>query len=143
MIKLNSIQDLVPVANQLLALASDHSVWCFKGEMGAGKTTLIKALCDQLNVTDPMSSPTFSIVNEYRTTKNDTIYHFDFYRIKSQQEALDIGIEEYFYSGNYCFIEWPELIADLLPERRVEIMINLVEGNKRVINLTTYGETRD
>jgi tRNA threonylcarbamoyladenosine biosynthesis protein TsaE len=130
MIELNSIQDLVPVANQLLALASDQPVWCFKGEMGAGKTTLIKAICDQLNVTDTMKN-------------KETIYHFDFYRIKSPSEALDIGIEEYFYSGNYCFIEWPELVADFLPERRVEIMINLVEGNKRVITLTIYGEKRD
>jgi tRNA threonylcarbamoyladenosine biosynthesis protein TsaE len=143
MIELNSIQDLVPVANQLLALASDQPVWCFKGEMGAGKTTLIKAICDQLNVTDTMSSPTFPIVNEYQTKNKETIYHFDFYRIKSPSEALDIGIEEYFYSGNYCFIEWPELVADFLPERRVEIMINLVEGNKRVITLTIYGEKRD
>jgi tRNA threonylcarbamoyladenosine biosynthesis protein TsaE len=143
MIELSSIQDLVPVANQLLALASDHSIWCFRGEMGAGKTTIIKAICDQLHVQDTMSSPTFSIVNEYMTREKETIYHFDFYRIKSPSEALDIGIEEYFYSGNYCFIEWPELVEDLLPERRVEIMINLVEGNKRVINLTTYGETRD
>lgn len=143
MIELNQIQDLVPVANQLLALASDYKVWCFRGEMGAGKTTLIKAICDQLHVNDSMSSPTFSIVNEYETDKGETIYHFDFYRIKSASEALDIGVEEYFYSGNYCFIEWPEMVEGLLPDRRVEIMINLVDGNKRIINLTTYGETRD
>lgn len=139
MIELDNLQDVVPVANQLLALADDYAVWCFKGEMGAGKTTLIKAICDQLHVTDAMSSPTFSIVNEYQTREGDSIYHFDFYRIQSVDEARDIGAEEYFYSGNYCFIEWPELVEPILPDRRVEIMINLVEGNRRVINLTTYG----
>jgi tRNA threonylcarbamoyladenosine biosynthesis protein TsaE len=143
MIELNNTQDLVPVANQLLALASDVPVWCFRGEMGAGKTTLIKAICDQLHVTDAMSSPTFSIVNEYQTIEGEPIYHFDFYRIKSQDEAREIGVEEYFYSGHYCFIEWPELVADLLPAERVEISINLVKGNSREINLTIYGEKRD
>jgi len=143
MIELNSTQDLVPVANQLLALADDIPVWCFTGEMGAGKTTLIKAICDQLHVQDAMSSPTFSIINEYQTAEGAPIYHFDFYRIKSLDEARDIGVEEYFYSGHYCFIEWPELVADLLPAERVEISINLVEGNSREINLTIYGEKRD
>lgn len=143
MIELNSPTDLVPVANQLLVLASDCPVWCFKGEMGVGKTTLIKAICDQLHVRDTMSSPTFSIVNEYQTTEGEPIYHFDFYRIKSLDEARDIGAEEYFFSGHYCFIEWPEFVADLLPDNRVEISINLVSGNRREINLTIYGETRD
>ena len=140
MIKLNSLTDLVPVSNQLLALASDVPVWCFNGEMGAGKTTLIKAICDQLGVTDSMSSPTFSVVNEYETKNQETIYHFDFYRIKNEQEALDIGADEYFYSDNYCFIEWPEKVGNLLPEHYVEISIKLVDANKREINLIEHGK---
>jgi len=140
MIKLNSLTDLVPVSNQLLALASDVPVWCFYGEMGAGKTTLIKAICDQLGVTDSMSSPTFSVVNEYETKNQETIYHFDFYRIKNEQEALDIGADEYFYSDNYCFIEWPEKVGNLLPEHYVEISIKLVDANKREINLIEHGK---
>lgn len=140
MIQLNSLTDLVPVSNQLLALASDVPVWCFYGEMGAGKTTLIKGICDQLGVTDNMSSPTFSLVNEYETSEHETIYHFDFYRIKNQQEALDIGVDEYFYSDHYCFIEWPERVADLIPSHHVEISFKLVDGNRRVINLVEHGK---
>ena len=140
MIQLNSLTGLVPVSNQLLALASDVPIWCFYGEMGAGKTTLIKAICDQLGVTDSMSSPTFSIVNEYETKSRETIYHFDFFRIRTQQEALDIGIDDYFYSGNYCFVEWPEKVLGLLPEHHVEISIKLVDGNKREINLIEHGK---
>lgn len=139
MIRLDSLTDLVPVSNQLLALGSDVPVWCFRGEMGAGKTTLIKAVCDQLGVEDQMSSPSFSIVNEYMGKDDATIYHFDFYRIEKLQEAKDIGVDEYFYSGDFCFIEWPERIEELLPERRVEISIKLVEDNRREIHLIEYG----
>ncbi len=140
MIELNNLSDLVPVSNQLLALASDKSVWCFRGEMGAGKTTLIKAICDQLGVQDAMSSPTFSIVNEYSDKENESVYHFDFYRIKDEDEAREIGAEEYFYSGNYCFIEWPEKVAGLLPDDRVEIIINLVDSDRRKIKLIEHGK---
>ncbi len=140
MIELNTLSDLVPVSNQLLALASDTSVWCFRGEMGAGKTTLIKAICDQLGVQDAMSSPTFSIVNEYSDKENNSIYHFDFYRIKNEEEAREIGVEEYFYSGNYCFIEWPEKVEGLLPTDRVEIIINLVSSDRREIKLIEHGK---
>ena len=140
MIQLNSLTDLIPVSNQLLALASDVPVWCFYGEMGVGKTTLIKALCDQLGVTDNMSSPTFSVVNEYETKSHETIYHFDFYRIKTLQEALDIGVDEYFYSNSYCFIEWPEKVQNLLPERHVEISFKLVAPSRREINLIEHGK---
>jgi len=140
MIQVNSMSDLVPVSNQLLALASDVPVWCFRGDLGAGKTTLIKTICDQLGVTDAMSSPTFSIVNEYVSKDDSSIYHFDFYRIKSNEEAQEIGVEEYFYSGNYCFIEWPEKVESLLPESRIEIMISLVGNNRREINLIEHGK---
>ena len=140
MIELNSLSDLVPVSNQLLALASDCPVWCFKGEMGAGKTTLIKSICDQLGVSDSMSSPTFSIVNEYQDKSQQSVYHFDFYRIKDLDEAREIGVEEYFYSGDFCFVEWPELVEPLLPENRIEILITLVDENRREINLIEHGK---
>ena len=140
MIQLNSLTDLVPVSNQLLALASDVPVWCFYGEMGAGKTTLVKAICDQLGATDSMSSPTFSLVNEYETASQVPIYHFDFYRIENEQEAMDIGVDEYFYSGHYCFIEWPERATNLIPDHHVEISIKLVNANRRVINLVEHGK---
>jgi tRNA threonylcarbamoyladenosine biosynthesis protein TsaE len=108
------IQDLKTVANELLN-ATKKRVWLMNGEMGAGKTTLIKAICEQLGVMGGMSSPTFSIVNQYDTTDHQTIYHFDFYRLKNEGEALDIGVEEYLESGNFCFLEWPEKISHLMP----------------------------
>lgn len=120
-------------------MAEGYRVWVFEGDLGAGKTTLIKALCDQLNVVDNVSSPTFSIVNEYATATDDTIYHFDFYRIKNEIEALDIGVEEYFYSGDYCFIEWPSKIPSLLPDKYLKITLILVSENQRQVLLETYG----
>ncbi|MCK9450939.1 MAG: tRNA (adenosine(37)-N6)-threonylcarbamoyltransferase complex ATPase subunit type 1 TsaE [Bacteroidales bacterium] len=99
-------------------------VMAFYGPMGAGKTTLIKSLCKLLQVSDEVNSPTFSIVNEYLTSENDSVFHFDFYRINKVEEAYDIGYENYFYSGNLCLIEWPEKIAQLLPEKHVEVLIN-------------------
>lgn len=140
MIVMESLTDVVPVSNQLLALASDVPVWCFRGDLGAGKTTLIKGICDQLGVQDQMNSPTFSIVNEYLSKDDSSIYHFDFYRVKNEAEAQEIGVEEYFYSGDYCFIEWPEKIEGLLPENRIEIMINLDNNNRREINLIEHGK---
>lgn len=100
--------------------------------MGAGKTTLIKSLCEYLGTTGPVTSPTFSIVNEY-AGKENKIYHFDFYRLKSQTEALDMGYEEYFYSDAYCFIEWPEKIAGLLPEHYISVKIRVTGSNSREI----------
>ena len=128
-------EELDRVAKELITAALNHKVWCFNGEMGAGKTTLIKAVCHELGVEDDMSSPTFSIVNEYRITGGSPIYHFDFYRIKELQEAVDIGAEEYFYSGNYCFLEWSEIVQELLPPNRLEININLVDQLTRSISL--------
>ncbi|MBE7442615.1 MAG: tRNA (adenosine(37)-N6)-threonylcarbamoyltransferase complex ATPase subunit type 1 TsaE [Flavobacteriales bacterium] len=112
-----------------------HKVILFYGEMGNGKTTLIKQLCKKLGVTEPTSSPTFSIVNEYKTNDNKTIYHFDFYRIKNETEVLDFGYEEYLYSNNFCFIEWPEKIPNMLPEDVVKVYITLDKDNHRVIKV--------
>lgn len=127
--------DLSAVAKTLLDKAKEKTVWCFYGEMGAGKTTLIKEICIQLGVLDAMSSPTFSIVNEYLDDMGESIYHFDFYRLKEESEALDIGIEDYFYSESYCFIEWPEKIPSLIPEGHLKININLVDEKTRSIIL--------
>lgn len=136
-IQLNAfaLEDLPQIAEQLLSAIGNHKIITFYGEMGAGKTTLIKQLCKTLKVTDTIQSPTFSIVNEYLTEDNQQIYHFDFYRIKEEEEALDFGVEEYFYSGNYCFIEWPEKIANLIPEKAVKVSITLTEDNKRLITI--------
>jgi len=131
--------ELNAVADALLPLLTAQRIVCFNGEMGAGKTTLIKVICERLGVQDPMSSPTFSIVNEYRDTEDDPIYHFDFYRIEKLQEALDIGVDEYFYSGDICLIEWPEMIKELIPENHLEISIKLVEDNGREITIASHG----
>ena len=136
-IKLNAfaLEELPQIAKELLSAIGNHKIITFYGEMGVGKTTLIKQLCKTLKVTDTIQSPTFSIVNEYLTEDNQQIYHFDFYRIKEEEEALDFGVEEYFYSGNYCFIEWPEKIPNLIPEKAVKVSITLTEDNKRLITI--------
>jgi tRNA threonylcarbamoyladenosine biosynthesis protein TsaE len=108
----------------------------FHGEMGVGKTTLIKQLCKTLGVTSTTSSPTFSLVNEYETIDNQVVYHFDFYRLKNEMEALDMGADDYFYSGYWCFIEWAEKIPSLIPDEHAVITIELVENGKRHLTLT-------
>ena len=123
-IVLNQLNQLPQIATELLQLAGGKKVFLFEAPMGAGKTTLIKAFCKELGVTEPVTSPTFSIVNEY-IVGNSSIYHFDFYRLKDEQEAYDLGYEEYFYSGNYCFVEWPQKINSLLPEDAFLIKIEL------------------
>jgi len=130
--------ELPSVAQQILTFAADSRVMLFVGDLGAGKTTLIKELCMQLGVKDETASPTFSIINEYAGDASNSIYHFDFYRIKNEDEALNLGVEEYFYSGNYCFIEWPERIERLLPDNFLIIKIKGNEGEKRTFNLTRY-----
>lgn len=126
---------LLPIiAEDFLKLCKDCKVVLFYGNMGAGKTTLINALCVALQVEDSTSSPTYSLVNEYLTSGGETVYHFDFYRIKNEHEALDIGVEEYFFSGNYCFIEWPEKISNLLPLKALEVHIEVQEG-KRIFSV--------
>lgn len=131
-LQLNSLSDVPNAATQLLNFAAGQRIFLFYGEMGAGKTTLIKSLCGQLGVEGAVTSPTFSIVNEYAGSKA-TIYHFDFYRLKSQSEALDMGYEEYFYSGAYCFVEWPGQIADLLPEHYLKINVKAIGESSREI----------
>jgi tRNA threonylcarbamoyladenosine biosynthesis protein TsaE len=130
--------DLGEVAEAFLQSAGHCPVWLFYGEMGSGKTTFIKSLCARIGVRDPMSSPTFSIVNEYETEGEKKIYHFDFYRIKNQEEAYDIGSEEYFYSGDLCFIEWPEKIPSLIPAEHAEVSIAVENQNQRTIALSVH-----
>lgn len=122
-IQIKQLSELNNAVKKIIANSQDKRLWIFEGEMGAGKTTLIKALCDELDVVDVVSSPTFSIVNEYKTKQDETIYHFDFYRLKDEEEAMDIGVEEYFYSGNYCFIEWPSVVPGILPDGCLKIEI--------------------
>lgn len=123
---------LPAAAAWLIENAGDKRVFVFQAPMGAGKTTFIKAICAYLQVEDSTSSPTFSIVNEYHS-ENGPIYHFDFYRLKSEQEAFDLGYEEYFYSGDYCFIEWPEKIPNLIPEDAAVVKIEVTEDQSRTI----------
>jgi len=131
---INSLNELDNAAAEILSFDTNNRVFLFYGEMGAGKTTLIKSLCKQLGTDDNVTSPTFAIVNEYIGTDNN-IYHFDFYRLKNQSEAMDIGFEEYLYSGKYCFIEWPEKIPDLLPLRYVTVKIQALDANSRSISV--------
>jgi tRNA threonylcarbamoyladenosine biosynthesis protein TsaE len=123
--------DLFPAARKLLDTFPDARVFAFYGSMGAGKTTFIKAICRELGVTDIVQSPTFSIINEYKTAAGESIFHLDFYRIRKTSEVFDIGYEDYLYSGNYCFMEWPELIESLLPEDTIRVRIT--GENERMI----------
>lgn len=124
----DNTDQLPNVATQLLKEFANERFFAFFGKMGVGKTTLIKEICRHLGVEDNVCSPTFAIINAYSTVKGEDVYHFDFYRLKSADEAYDIGYEEYFYSGNYCFTEWTEKIEDLLPERYVRV--DIVEENE-------------
>lgn len=134
-IELKSIEALPETAVRILQHFGNEKIFAFYGDLGAGKTTLIKELCVQLEVEDETSSPTFAIYNEYFSEKEGSVYHFDFYRINSLEEALDIGIEELFYSDSYCFIEWPEKIDNLLPENYVRVEIT-AKGKVRTLKVT-------
>jgi len=134
-IAVNSLSDLPQVAQQLLDFAANEKVFIFDGDMGAGKTTFIKTFCKVLGIEDVVSSPTYSIVNEYESP-GGSVYHFDFYRIKDIQEAYDLGYEEYFYGGGICLIEWPERVAELLPDHLVRVEIAIVNDNRRVFNFS-------
>ena len=133
MIKINSIDRIQEAAKEFVAQMGDNKVFAFYGKMGAGKTTFIKAICEELGVEDVVNSPTFAIVNEYTDGEGEPIFHFDFYRIKKESEAYDIGFEEYVYSGHLCFMEWPELIEDLLPEDTVRVSIEEMEDGSREV----------
>lgn len=129
-LKASSETELPAVAQQLMTFAGKQRIFIFQGQMGAGKTTFIKAFCKVLGIEDTVSSPTFSLVNQY-DNEAITVYHFDFYRIKSEEEAYDFGYEDYFYSGDYCLIEWPEKIPNLLPLHYIKVGIQVVEDGSR------------
>ena len=130
--KVHHLDDLPEVAEKLIANFPTSRIFLFFGEMGAGKTTFIQSLCSGLGVQDKVSSPTYSIVNEYQSD-GGKVYHFDFYRLKEESEAFDMGYEEYFYSGNYCLIEWPEKIENLWPSEYVKVTISVVNDQDRLI----------
>lgn len=142
-IKIKSIDTIRESAREFIKNIGEHKVFAFYGKMGAGKTTFVKAICEELGVEDVITSPTFAIVNEYTISSwpsaisqqptADRIFHFDFYRIKKLEEVYDMGYEDYFYSGALCFIEWPELIEDLLPEDAVKVVIDVNENDERTV----------
>jgi tRNA threonylcarbamoyladenosine biosynthesis protein TsaE len=131
-IVINNLTELGLAAKELLDVSGGKKIFAFYGSLGAGKTTFIKAICETLGVRESVTSPTFSIVNEYLSATGEKIYHFDFYRIKSVNEVYDMGYEDYFYSNAYCFIEWSEKIAELLPANSVKVNIT-VKGEQRLI----------
>lgn len=131
---INGVDELGQVADYLISLRDASDIIAFYGPMGAGKTTLIKNLCHKMGVTDEVNSPTFAIVNEYVTLEGESVYHFDFYRIKKLEEVYDIGYDNYFYSGNLCLLEWPEMIDPLMPERfvRVDIALGDTDDSRKI-----------
>ncbi len=132
-IVVNCVSELEDASISLLELISENNIVCFYGEMGVGKTTFIKEICKKLGVEDMVSSPTFSLVNEYLTENDESVYHFDFYRIE-EEEAFDIGYEEYFYQGNLCLIEWPEKISSIIPENIIKVQITRSD-EQRIIEI--------
>ena len=133
-IKIQSLEQIHEAAREFISAMGDNTVFALYGKMGAGKTTFVKALCEELGVSDVITSPTFAIVNEYRSDEGgELIYHFDFYRIKKLSEVYDRGYEDYFYSGALCFIEWPELVEELLPGDAVKVTIEELEDGTRKI----------
>lgn len=132
-ITIKSLETIDEAAREFLAQMGQNKIFAFYGEMGAGKTTFVKAICKALEVEDQITSPTFAIVNEYTSPKVGSIYHFDFYRINKLEEVFDFGYEDYFYSGKICFIEWPELIDSLLPEDCVHISITANDDGSRAV----------
>ncbi len=138
-IVIKNLSELHAAAKLMLQEHETVSVFAFYGKMGAGKTTFIKTICEELGVIDEATSPTFAIVNEYMTEMGDSVYHFDFYRIENHQEAFDIGFDEYLYSDNYCFIEWSEKVTELLPENYVKVNIEILSDTERKITTEAVG----
>ncbi len=136
----SDLKHIKDVADQFLKAFPEPAVFCFYGSMGAGKTTFIQALCEKLEVEDVVNSPSFSIVNEYNRRNGDAVYHFDFYRLKEEEEAFDLGYEDYFYSGNYCFVEWPEKIESLLPQKRYDVHFVVLDDMSREISVVDVNE---
>lgn len=134
-ININGLEDYPRAAREFIKYMRKGRIFAFYGKMGAGKTTFVKSLCEELGVEDVVNSPTFAIVNEYESRDGDTIYHFDFYRIKSIEEVYNMGYEEYLYSDAYCFLEWPELVEDLLPDECVRVDIEENEDATRTITI--------
>jgi len=133
-IEIKNIENIHKAARLFIDAMGDQQVFAFYGSMGAGKTTFIKAICEEMGVSDVVTSPTFAIVNEYTTDKGQRIFHFDFYRIKKLEEVYDMGYEDYFYSDALCFIEWPELLEELLPDNAVRVNIKEnADGTRTVI----------
>ena len=132
-LKINNLDEIEKTAKDFILHMGDNKIFAFYGEMGVGKTTFIKQLCKSLGVNQEVTSPTFSLVNEYETKNGDILYHFDFYRLEKSEESLDFGIYEYFDSGNICLLEWPEIIEDLLPEETTKIKIILNDDKTRSI----------
>ncbi|MDD5570058.1 MAG: tRNA (adenosine(37)-N6)-threonylcarbamoyltransferase complex ATPase subunit type 1 TsaE [Bacteroidales bacterium] len=133
----SKIEELESIAVKILLIHPNTKVFAFYGPLGVGKTTFIKAFCKVLNIKNGSASPTFSIINEYETFKNEKVYHFDFYRVKDIKEIYDLGYEDYFYSDSYCFIEWPEKAENLLPYNYVVIKMS-EENEKRVLEITEF-----
>ena len=135
-IKIQSLEHINEAAREFIAAMGDNTVFALYGKMGAGKTTFIKALCQELGVEDVVTSPTFAVINEYRSDiAGELIYHFDFYRIKKLEEVYDMGYEDYFYSGALCFIEWPELVEELLPGNTIKVTIEELEDRSRKLTM--------
>jgi len=134
--EIKSLDQIHEAAKEFIAAIDENTVFAFYGKMGAGKTTFIKAICEELGVTDVINSPTFAIVNEYRSEETaELIYHFDFYRINKLEEVYDMGYEDYFYSGALCFIEWPELVEELLPGNTIKVSIEEQEDGSRTVTM--------
>ena len=132
-IRIENLDGIGAAAQEFIAQMGDNQIFAFYGSMGAGKTTFVKALCEAMGVTDTVNSPTFAIVNEYDTPSGRPVYHFDFYRIKRLAEVYDMGYEDYFYGRGLCFIEWPELVEELLPEETVKVTIEELPDGSRVV----------
>jgi len=137
-ISYRNLEDIGKAASKIIEIAANYKIWLFYGTLGAGKTTMIKEICHIFNIEDRVVSPTFSIINEYRNSAGEIFYHFDFYRINSLEEAEDLGCEEYFESGNPCFVEWPQIVLPLVPGKKMEIVMEAMPDASRNLLLKRY-----